>query len=100
LPGGADKSYGIHVARLAGIPKSVNDRAKDILSQLEANQVNRYGQPKIAPPQKKSGHIQMTLFHWQENEVLEKLKQLELQSMTPIQALQMLETLQNQAKTN
>jgi DNA mismatch repair protein MutS len=100
VPGGADKSYGIHVARLAGIPKSVNDRAKDILSQLEANQVNRYGQPKIAPPQKKSGHIQMTLFHWQENEVLEKLKQLELQSMTPIQALQMLETLQNQAKTN
>jgi DNA mismatch repair protein MutS len=58
VPGGADKSYGIHVARLAGIPKSVNDRAKDILSQLEANQVNRYGQPKIAPPQKKSGQIQ------------------------------------------
>ncbi|MFN7732088.1 MAG: hypothetical protein ACK5OB_09300, partial [Pirellula sp.] len=63
------------------------------------NQLNRYGQPKIAVPPKKSGHIQMTLFHWQENEVLERIKQLDLQSMTPIQALQMLETLQNQAKS-
>lgn len=99
VPGGADKSYGIHVARLAGIPKAVNDRAKAILAQLEENQLNRYGQPKIAVPPKKSGHIQMTLFHWQENEVLERIKQLDLQSMTPIQALQMLETLQNQAKS-
>jgi len=36
VPGGADKSYGIHVARLAGLPKEILDRAKDILSQLEA----------------------------------------------------------------
>jgi DNA mismatch repair protein MutS len=101
VPGGADKSYGIHVARLAGIPRTVNDRAKDILSQLEANQLNRHGQPKLAPPSiKKQGPIQMTLFHWQDNEVVERLKELDLQSMTPIQALQTLETLQNQAKSS
>ena len=35
IPGGADKSYGIHVARLAGVPKEILDRAKDILSHLE-----------------------------------------------------------------
>lgn len=98
VPGGADKSYGIHVARLAGIPRSVNERAKDLLSQLEANQLNRYGQPKLAPPPvKKPGHIQMTLFHWQENEVVEKLKELDIDSLTPIQALQLLESLKKQA---
>jgi DNA mismatch repair protein MutS len=35
IPGGADKSYGIHVARLAGVPKEILDRARDILSHLE-----------------------------------------------------------------
>ena len=98
VPGGADKSYGIHVARLAGIPRTVNERAKDILSQLESSRLNRYDQPRLAPPPpKKSGHIQMTLFQWQENEVVEKLKSADLHSLTPIQALQLLESLQKQA---
>lgn len=43
VPGGADKSYGIHVARLAGVPQPVNERAKDILPQLETDHVNKYG---------------------------------------------------------
>jgi len=100
VPGGADKSYGIHVARLAGIPRSVNERAKEILSQLESSRLNRYDQPRFAPPPpKKSEHIQMTLFQWQENEVVEKLKALDVHSLTPIQALQCLESLQKQART-
>ena len=41
VEGAADKSYGIHVARLAGVPKSVNDRAKQILSHLESEHLNR-----------------------------------------------------------
>lgn len=99
VPGGADKSYGIHVARLAGIPRSVNERAKEILSQLESSRLNRYDQPRLAPPApKKSGHIQLTLFQWQENEVVEKLKAADLHSLTPIQALQLLESLQKQAQ--
>ncbi len=97
VPGGADKSYGIHVARLAGIPKDVNERAKDILGQLESSRLNRYDQPRFAPPPKKSGHIQMTLFQWQENAVVEKLKSLNIPSMTPIEAIQLLEQLQKQA---
>nr|MCU0708655.1 DNA mismatch repair protein MutS [Pirellula sp.] len=100
VPGGADKSYGIHVARLAGIPKPVNERAKEILSQLESSRLNRYDQPRLSPPPpKKSGHIQLTLFQWQENEVVEKLKTVDVHSMTPIQALQMLESLQKQAQS-
>ena len=97
VPGGADKSYGIHVARLAGIPRGVNERAKEILSQLEANQLNRYGQSKIAPPTKKSGAIQLTLFQWQENEIVDEIKSLDLTSMTPLQALQLLESMQRRA---
>jgi DNA mismatch repair protein MutS len=98
VPGSADKSYGIHVARLAGIPRSVNERAKEILGQLESSRLNRYDQPRLAPPPpKKSGHIQLTLFQWQENEVVEKLKATDLHSLTPIQALQLLESLQKQA---
>jgi len=97
VQGGADKSYGIHVARLAGVPRDVNERAKEILSQLEANHLNREGNPKIAPPKKRTDHIQMTLFQWQENAVIERLKQLDISQMTPIEAIQQLESLQKQA---
>jgi DNA mismatch repair protein MutS len=99
VPGGADRSYGIHVARLAGVPREVNDRAKQILIQLEENHLNKYGQPNIAPPRSKaSGSIQMTLFEWKDNAVVDRLKSLEIERMTPIEALQQLEALQRQAK--
>jgi DNA mismatch repair protein MutS len=99
VPGGADRSYGIHVARLAGVPREVNDRAKQILIQLEENHLNKYGQPNIAPPKSKaSGSIQMTLFEWKDNAVVDRLKSLEIERMTPIEALQQLEALQRQAK--
>jgi DNA mismatch repair protein MutS len=97
VQGGADKSYGIHVARLAGVPRDVNERAKEILGQLEANHLSRDGHPKIAPPKRRSDHIQMTLFQWQENAVVEKLKSLDISTMTPIEAIQQLESLQKQA---
>jgi DNA mismatch repair protein MutS len=99
VPGGADRSYGIHVARLAGIPAAVNDRARDILSELEANKLNRYGQPKIAPVPKKSGAIQMTLFQWQENEIVDEIKSLDLATITPLQALQLLESYQRRSQS-
>jgi DNA mismatch repair protein MutS len=99
VPGGADRSYGIHVARLAGVPREVNDRAKEILMQLEQNHLNKYGQPNIAPPKSKAtGSIQMTLFEWKDNAVVDRLKSLEIERMTPIEALQQLEALQRQAK--
>ncbi|MCR4315175.1 MAG: DNA mismatch repair protein MutS [Planctomycetes bacterium] len=50
VPGGADKSYGIHVARMAGIPNSIILRSKEILSELEKQSIDASGMPKIAGP--------------------------------------------------
>jgi DNA mismatch repair protein MutS len=47
-PGAADKSYGIQVARLAGLPKEIVDRAKEILANLEASELNAQGKPRLA----------------------------------------------------
>jgi DNA mismatch repair protein MutS len=53
LPGGTDKSYGIQVARLAGLPKEVLARAKEVLANLEEAELSAEGQPKLAKRQKK-----------------------------------------------
>lgn len=99
--GGADKSYGIHVARLAGIPISVNERAKDVLSQLEADHRDALDRPTIQTPGQASGtegsgKYQMTLFGFADHPLIEKISKLELDSMTPIEALQFLQ----EAKSN
>lgn len=98
VPGGADRSYGIHVARLAGVPNGVNLRAKEILAQLEAAHIGGAAPVAVPPPKKKSsGNIQMTLFEWKENAVVEQLKQLKIENMTPLEAMQTLVDLQRQA---
>jgi DNA mismatch repair protein MutS len=97
VPGGADRSYGIHVARLAGIPRKVNERAKDILAQLEADHLNHRGDSKITPPRRKADTpIQLTLFEFGHHPVIDKLRALEVSSTTPIEALQLLQQWQQQ----
>ncbi|MEM7477971.1 MAG: DNA mismatch repair protein MutS [Planctomycetota bacterium] len=92
VPGGADKSYGIHVARLAGIPFHVNERAKDILNQLEADHINQRGDSKITPPRRnEDSPIQLTLFDFADHPIIEKIRGVDVSQMTPIQALQLLE---------
>jgi DNA mismatch repair protein MutS len=92
VPGGADKSYGIHVARLAGIPSAVNDRAKDILVQLESDHLNKRGDSKITPPRRKQdAPVQLTLFEFGDHPVIDKLRALSVADLTPMQALQLLE---------
>ena len=99
IAGGADKSYGIHVARLAGIPRNVNERAKDILAQLESDHLNTHGDSKITPPRRKANSpIQLTLFDFGEHPVVDRLRGLNIGGMTPVQALQLLETLQLEAQ--
>lgn len=91
VPGGADRSYGIHVARLAGIPQSVSKRAREVLDQLETDHVNHRGDSKITPPRrKKDSPIQLTLFEFGTHPVIEKLQKLDLQSTTALDALQLL----------
>jgi len=98
VPGAADKSYGIHVARLAGVPRSVNERAKQILAQLEAEHLGDDGRSKIAVQGKRSrrGDLQLTLFAPPEHPVVDQLRQLDLNTLTPLDALRRLSELQNQ----
>lgn len=97
VPGGADKSYGIHVARLAGIPRDVNERAKDILAQLEADHLNNRGDSKITPPRRQSGApIQLTLFEFEEHPLIEKIREVDIPATTPIEAFQLLQRWQEE----
>ncbi len=97
IAGGADKSYGIHVARLAGIPQAVNSRAKEILEQLESDHLNRRGDSKITPPRRPEGSpIQLTLFEVADHPVLDKLREVDVASTAPMEALQLLEQWQRE----
>lgn len=99
VSGPSDQSYGIHVAKLAGIPRAVISRAKEILFNLEKKELDATGLPKISyhssKPRDKS---QMLLFEMdREKEVLEDLREeiehCDLNSLTPIEALSFLSEL-------
>jgi DNA mismatch repair protein MutS len=89
VPGAADKSYGIHVARLAGVPREVNERAKQILAQLESEHLDESGRPKIASRGKKrpQGDLQLTLFGPVRHPLLDEIKGLDPDRLTPLDAL-------------
>ena len=94
VSGGADKSYGIHVARLAGIPTSVNQRALDVLAQLEADHRDAFDRPTIVAPgggASGSGSYQMTLFGFADHPLLEEVQKLDIDAMSPIEAFQFLQ---------
>jgi len=86
VPGGADRSYGVHVARLAGMPGAVVNRAWALLEELEKG-------PKTVEP---AGYqLQMPIGEQQvNNEALDELKALDIASMTPLEAINVLFRLQ------
>ena len=91
VEGGTDKSYGIHVARLAGIPSQLLDRAKEILSNLESQSLDLHDQPALAarkgsPEQPR----QLDLFKDMNEKLLHEIKRMKLDGMTPLEALQYL----------
>ena len=98
VDGAADKSYGIHVARLAGVPKTVIERAKEILSQLEEEHLDSYGQPKLGQSNKRraGGQMQLTFFAAADHPLLERLRELDIDSLTPLEALSRLKTWQDE----
>jgi DNA mismatch repair protein MutS len=98
IPGAADKSYGIHVARLAGIPKEVNERAKDILAQLENQHLDGNNQSKLSVhgKKKRSGDMQLLLFEPYDHPVIDKIRKLDPSQLTPLEALQLLTQYQNE----
>jgi DNA mismatch repair protein MutS len=92
IEGAADKSYGIHVARLAGVPSEVNQRAKQILARLEQSHLDADGRPKIVHGDKRCrvGDLQLTLFAAEQHPIVDKLRSLDLNSLPPLAALQLL----------
>ena len=96
VPGGADKSYGIHVAQLAGIPRPVIHRAEQILAELE-QKGDAKARSKAMQEIKLPTIIQMTLFAAEENLLIEEIKQLAIDELTPIEAIGKLYELQQKA---
>ena len=95
VPGTADKSYGIHVARLAGVPREVVERAAVILESLEADHVDEAGRPKVpVRSTRPSARQQLTLFQ-EQHPVLDAIRDLDLDRMTPLAALEKLHALRD-----
>jgi DNA mismatch repair protein MutS len=104
VPGAADKSYGIHVAQLAGVPREVNRRASEILAQLEADSLAgraANGKPhcRIDPPSRlelASGRMQLTLFELAEHPLVEAIRAVDLDAVSPREAVQLIDAWQRQ----
>ena len=97
VPGGADRSYGVHVAQLAGIPRPVIHRAEEILEELESKgdaKTRRKAMRDITMP----AAWQMTLFASESNPLIEEIKTLAIDELTPIEAISKLYELQQKAK--
>jgi len=101
VEGGTNRSYGIQVARLAGIPPQVILRAKKILSNIERGEHNLDGTPIFADgvkPGHRGADRQLELFRRPEHAVIDRLQRLDLSKMTPLDAMISLNELQEKAK--
>ncbi len=94
VPGGSSRSYGIQVARLAGIPEQIIARAKEILTNLEQQEIDASGRPKISRSRLKkrsqSTFFQTELFRSPAEELLGELQTTDLDRLTPLAALNLL----------
>lgn len=115
VKGGADRSYGIEVAALAGVPKSVVKRAKEILAELESGQhpgccngaVGKYAgetadtavYSESAKDETENEGVQMSLMSGEQNPVIKILKALDIDTLTPIEAMNALYELKKQAES-
>ena len=94
MPGGTDRSYGIQVARLAGLPQEVIERAKEVLWQLEGNGSTKGMLPLNAATEK----VQLTLFEAEPNPVLLEIEKIDVDTLSPIEAITKLYDIQNKLK--
>jgi DNA mismatch repair protein MutS len=101
VEGGTNRSYGIQVARLAGLPQKVIDRAKEILANLEKGELDAMGMPKIAttklPGSKPKPLLQPSLFS-QPDPIRSELRKIKTDQLTPIEALNILDQLKKKAE--
>jgi DNA mismatch repair protein MutS len=89
MEGGTSRSYGIEVARIAGVPQEVIKRAKEILHNLEKGEFDEIGMPRIArgTGNGKNVNPQLNLFVEREDEIVAELKNIDISSMSPLEAL-------------
>lgn len=96
VPGGTDKSYGVHVARLAGLPKAVLDRAEECLKEYDGNSTCL--PVRGGAEAERGGGVTNEMGLFTSSPIVDELKQLDVMSMTPIEAMNTLARLQEMAK--
>ncbi len=89
LPGGTDKSYGIHVAKLAGVPKSILERSNEILEELQSTFQKEATGERLSRHKTKEPDAD-TLFVRKHKSVLDKLASTQINNLTPIEAINLL----------
>ena len=103
IPGGADKSYGIQVARLAGLPEKVLHRAREVLFNLENSEFDEVGVPKISHSKEETTSLQpqqIGLFKETAHPVIKYLEEIDPDSLSPRQAMDTLYDLKRLTREN
>ena len=91
VEGGTDRSYGIHVARLAGVPKAVLERARQLLSELAVHHVgNDGGASRVSKHRRTDNDAQLALFNDPAKELAKSLASVNVEQLTPMQAFELL----------
>jgi DNA mismatch repair protein MutS len=98
VPGRSDRSYGIQVARLAGLPPSVVNRAREILNGLERDELSRGGRPSLSgEPTERQQQLGLFQAPAGDDPIHKRLREIDVNEMTPMQALALLSELKREA---
>ena len=100
IRGGADRSFGVHVARLAGVPHPVIVRAHEIQARLEVSNINQntIGQNILAEGGANRKNEQIDLFEYKKDEIVQELQQIDVMAITPMDAMNQLFILREKAR--
>lgn len=99
-PGGADHSYGIQVAQMAGLPDTVTKRSKEILNNLEGKELTPYEVKKAKIDKFKRDESQFNLFEFKDDELRKSLNDIKIDDLTPLDALNKLNELKKQIQND
>jgi len=102
VPGFADHSYGIQVAQMAGLPEEVTERAKKILNNLEGSELTLHDDSKSEKKRAKGriapSELQLTLFEMRDDPLREEIRNIDIDKITPLEALQKLASLKKKTE--
>lgn len=99
-PGRADHSYGIQVGQMAGLPKFITNRAKEILQNLESKELTPYEEKKAKLKKLKEDENQISLFEIKDDKLRNEIKEIQIDNLTPVEALNKLNELKRKVKEN